>query len=227
MSEHVSFGPIGDDSPWKAEVNGEPTDVRQLSLDSRWGKLEFGQGSDGRKGWLWTETGGGGSVTTPWSVSPEGQLLIGILTENRQNMGGAVDCVIGGFKKPDETHQVTANREQEAEAGIIESAGELPGVPVNSNRLYFQADHRKGEGVHSFQVPVPFTDLVQLVDQPGCFVHKSWQPKPGTPLIFKPIEQAAQDCPDVLAYPGMLRVLLKLLEENRGSLRECLTQPSA
>jgi len=156
----------------------------------------------------------------PWATTPNGDLLVGLLLEKRLNMGGDVLCVIGGFVKPDESHQKAAEREEEEEASIQSNDGPLAGVPINSNRLYFQANPQKDEGVHSYHVQVPFTDLTPANKHPNWYTHSRWQPKNGAELVFMPIEEAAQICPDALAYPAMLRIALEQREKSRNVLAQ-------
>jgi ADP-ribose pyrophosphatase YjhB (NUDIX family) len=150
---------------WKVIIDGEERVVGQIELQSKFGTLTYGLRPEGYDGWVFREQGGGGVVTVPYSRTPDGELLVGLLMEKRANMGdGYVWCVIGGFIDPGETHKQAQVRETAEEAGLnAVTAMELAGPHTNANRAFFVADADAGEGVHASALSLPF-DLLEADD---------------------------------------------------------------
>lgn len=204
----------------RAEFQSNGTSPAYFEATSQYGTLRFGLGSDGRVGWSWKETGGGGAVSIMFSLVPGKSvldgLLIGFLAESRQNMGPRSQlCIVGGFKKTGEANEDANKREFEGETGgKLVTAIALDGLPFNSNRLYFEADPDAGEGVHAFAVNVQFDKLIPAAD--GTMEHGDWKPK-GSRLVFLPWRMAAQQTADALAGLPIVRLLAQLTEAPEPS----------
>jgi hypothetical protein len=116
-------------------------------------QVSYGQGPEGYDRFIIKEPNGGGSVTIPY-VEIEGDIYIGVNRVGRSATGGSVLEVPRGFSLPIESHKITAQREVLEETGIKESLVErvkdLGGKPVNPNSTFFEANHRKDEGVKFF-----------------------------------------------------------------------------
>lgn len=80
---------------------------------------------------------GGGSVCLPFIVI-EGEVWVGVLTQNRPLAGGNIKNCPRGFKKLDEEALETARRELSEELIGLESAEiiEMPGKKVNMNTAF-------------------------------------------------------------------------------------------
>lgn len=197
---------------WRVIVNGhEVTTAYHLELvHDKYGKVEWGQRPEGFAGWVFHEPGGGGSVTIPFAKNPKGEIYLGLIRENRANMGGSNWCVIGGYLTPGESHQKTAERETEEEAGLVAKATLLHGVPANSNRAFFVADPAKDEGVHAYGIHIPWA-LLEKADEgykmaPGTLSHKK-----ESEMRFFPWREAVRLTPDVLARGAIAQLLAELL----------------
>lgn len=157
---------------------------------------------------------GGGSVTIPYAHTPEGELLVALIKEQRANMGEeAVWCVIGGFIDPGETHRQAQAREAAEEAGIrTTSARQLPGLCTNANRAFFVADAAAGEGVHAYGFEFPFNLLevegsnYKLKDSALIVGIK----KPDD-LRFFPWRNAIISTPDALARSAIAQLLVAMI----------------
>mgnify|MGYP003475459716 CR=1 FL=1 len=134
-----------------------------LDMASAYGRLLIGSFSDGHTGWRFRETGGGGAVFLPYAYDANGNLYVGLINEQRINMGpGDHWCVAGGFKHPEESAHDAQVRESKSETGLdTTDAKLLEGKPVNSNRNYFIADSTKDEGIHCFALEVPFGEMTE------------------------------------------------------------------
>jgi 8-oxo-dGTP pyrophosphatase MutT (NUDIX family) len=103
------------------------------------GTLLIGQRPEGYPGWLFRENGGGGAVTFPVIEPMPFQFYIGLVKENRPNLGGEVWSAPGGFLNPKETHFKAASREAEEELGLsnLESRiVDLGSAPMACNRAF-------------------------------------------------------------------------------------------
>lgn len=150
--------PEGKVRGWRTFVDGEERPVSTIQLVSKFGTLTYGLRPEGYDGWVFREEGGGGAVTLPFTRTPKGELLVGLLLEKRANMGDKpVWCAIGGFVDPGETHKEAQAREAAEESGLdAVKAMILAGVPANSNRGFFVADASVDEGVHAYGMEIPF-----------------------------------------------------------------------
>lgn len=205
---------------WKFKIDGVEATASLIELESKFGKLIYGLRPEGYDSWVFYETGGGGSVTLPFSYNAKtGELLVGLLPEARLNMGpGTHLCVVGGFKEPNESHVQAQAREAGEEAGIghLESM-ELEGLPLNSNRLLFVADASQGEGVRAWGIRIPFACLAPNDD--GGYhlinIQHSSADRLGKAknVVFFPWHIATKKTSDALAHAAILQ-LLAMQREN-------------
>lgn len=197
---------------WRVEIDGMVTDTRHIKISSRWGELSFGQRLDtGRvstcEGWLWHETNGGGAVLLPYA-RVEGELMIGLILEDRPNLGEKpVFCAIGGGVDVGESHRDAAVREsyEETSGHVFGEIFQLPGLGGVQDRLYYICDHAT-EGVRSFAVET----LVECVDgiyRPVALPGN----KPICNVRFFPWKVAAKVTPDLIARGAILQLLTVLL----------------
>jgi 8-oxo-dGTP pyrophosphatase MutT (NUDIX family) len=201
---------------WTLVLNGqEVKDVESFQLSHpSFGTLEYG--FRGYDRWAFREQNFGGSVNIPYSVGPNKEVLVGLVLENRDNMGGQVWCAPGGFSDGRETHAQTAAREFGEETGMseISKPRHLPGLPVNFNRAFAVANPKLGQGVHNFTFHVPF-DWLQPFEG-ASFMLKDEKLLEGfrkvSALRFIPINQATLMTADALALAAIdqLRVFLSL-----------------
>ncbi|MCH8315296.1 MAG: NUDIX hydrolase [Planctomycetes bacterium] len=114
--------------------------------------VQYGMRAEGYDGILIHEGGGGGAVPIPFVIW-EKELWIGLLEEERKNMGGRVLDAPGGFLDPKQTHFETAVREFEEEVGVAQvRISDVPlGEPANSNRAWFDTSDEE-EGAHFYPV---------------------------------------------------------------------------
>lgn len=209
----ISPIPSEKDPGWKALVNGEEVVLRHLLLESRFGRLEYGQRPEGYDAWAFREAGGGGAVTVPYCYDTNGELLVGLLLEKRANMGPKPCwCVIGGFVDPGEAHEEAQARETQEETGLqTAKAKELGGKTTNANRAFFVADASQGEGVRAYASKLPFEWLEK--DEEGYKLSKSasFDHKKAEAVRFFPWREAVKKSPDALARAAIAQLLATLL----------------
>jgi len=209
-----SIAPI-QDTPrtWKVIADGIEIKPQLLTISSDpYGTLTLGLRPEGFHGWAFKPKNGG-VMTIPWSKTPTGEILIGLIHEHRPNMGNIKTwSPPGGFIDGGESPTEAAQRESLEEGGLDTKAAEkLPGLPVNSDRLYFTQDPHLGEGMQFFAMNIPFNSL-ELVGE------KEWKPKKGvinhkkeSDLYFLPWRNAVLLSADSLALSGITRLLSVLL----------------
>jgi len=204
----------GDDQgKWKIFIDGEEKPAGHLALvHETYGKVEWGLRPKGYAGWVFHEPGGGGSVTIPYTKNPEGELMLALILENRPNMNGDHWCVIGGYLTPGESHQQTAERETEEEAGLVFSKpAPLPGLPGNANRAIWVADPNKDEGVHAFAIEIPWTLIEKAENESYKMAPGTLNDKRESQMRFFPWKDAIQRSPDMLARGAIAQLLTVLL----------------
>lgn len=214
----VSPVPVGKQRGWTVEIDGVPSNAAHIRLSNpKVGVLEYGLRPEGFDGWAFAENGGGGSISIPFTRDEDDNVLIGVIIEDRKNMGGKQPCAIGGFVDPGESHMDAALREQLEEADLIAEVSPLKGLPGNSNRLLFVADPTADQGVHPFGVEIPFAALEKRDD--GSYGFRSDIPpelrgkvmaKGGGDVRFMPWKRAIRQSPDVLFRAGVAQLLTQI-----------------
>jgi len=204
-------GEVPKDKRWKVFINDkERDDVDFIQLSSQFGVFTYGQRPEGYPAWVFTENNYGGSITIPFAKGPNKEVFVGLLSESRANMGGLAWCAPGGFSDSRETHKQTALREFREEVGMsgISDLTELPGQPINSNRAFFVANFKDGQGVHAYTFQIPFAYLQQ--DEGFFFKLKDEKLLEGfkkvSALRFISINQATLITADALALAAIAKL---------------------
>lgn len=207
--------PEGAKRGWAVTIDGKPVEVGKIEIAAKFGTLSYGLRPEGYDSWAFRETGGGGAVTLPYTRDGKWDLLIGLLKENRPNMGDKpVWCAIGGFVKPNETHVDAQKREGTEESGInTAKAEELPGPHTNANRAFFVADAAT-EGVKAYGLHIPFAWLEEA-EGPDCFKLKEGtnilDAKKAANVRFFPWRDAVHLTADALARSAIAQMLSEML----------------
>lgn len=193
---------------WDVSAEKDETGrIVSVVMKSKYGTVTYGERPEGFDGWVFEESGGGGAVTLPF-FKKDGKLYVGLLKESRLNMGGETLCIMGGFVDPGESHDQAQVREADEESDLkTEKAAELPGLPMNSNRLFFVADPKKGEGIHAYALGI-HKDMVEERD--GLIVFKerflSIHPKAKN-VIFMEWQKAIAESADIIALATIGRLV--------------------
>ncbi len=197
--------PPGERRGWTLTVDGARVDCAAAELTSPIGTWQYGWHPRGYDTWWFTEERGGGSLTLPYARR-DGELLVGLLSEDRPNMGGAVLCAIGGYVDPGEDHATAQAREAEEETGLTGTAMAL-GEAVNPNRAFFVMDAAQGAGVHLFAVQIDASALEARGD--GWM----WRARRGAEVrevSFLPWRAAVDRTSDGMALAAIARLVAQL-----------------
>ena len=161
--------PQGHKRGWALTVNGQTVpEVENFTLENpAFGTLTYGLQPAGYDGWTFHENGGGGSVIVPHFLS-NGEVYVGLLTEERPTQGGLVLNLPRGFIEIGETHFQAAQREAGEEMSLKETTkrplSELLGTPANPNSAFFES-WGLGEGVRFFGLRFEESDIVRNGDE--------------------------------------------------------------
>jgi ADP-ribose pyrophosphatase YjhB (NUDIX family) len=203
--------PSGKNRGWKVLIDGVEQKVGLIKLISQYGDLTYGLRPEGYDAWVFEETGG--AITIPYCVTDNGEVLVGLLSENRPNMGGNVLCAIGGFTDFGETADQTQARETVEETGLELKAKKLDGLFLNPNRAFFVADCWDAKGVACFCAKIPSNLLVRDQDK-NCFVFDNSENvafKKASKVYFYSWREAIRITPDALAVALIGRLVATIL----------------
>jgi len=200
---------------WTVLVDGEEVQVGKVELLSKFGTLTYGLRPEGYDAWVFAEAGSGGVVIVPYCFHHEDGLLVGLLRETRANMGTEpVFCAAGGFVEKNEAHHEAQAREMDEETGMDSSkAHQLPGAAINSNRAFFVADAKKGEGARAYAFELSEDALEALPD--GGFKLRDPDSLPnlnkGKDVVFFYWKDAIEVTPCAMARSAIAQLLTVLL----------------
>jgi len=145
-------------------------------------QVVYGLGPSGYDDIAWREIGGGGVVDTLFTFI-EGELYIGLLTQNRPYQSDQpIENVIRGYLDPAKTRLETAKAEAEEEGGVSLVAIEMAGDPTNPNNASTES---WGGGITHYRYVPPKL----LVSEADGFVFK-----PGVAKATDPIGDKILKC---------------------------------
>ncbi|MEI6627173.1 MAG: NUDIX hydrolase [bacterium] len=184
----------------------------QLEIESKFGILTYGKHPMGYDTLSFHENDGGGAVTLFYSYGEDGQLLLGLLLENRPNLGPKpVLCIVGGFVDPGENHSQTQKREAAEETGIKSNhAMPIPGKKFASNRSFSVLANEK-EGIAAYALFVNENDIERNpIGECYCITKSSSlkvSEKLRQKLLFLPYNEAINMTVDGIALATICRFM--------------------
>ena len=197
---------------WEVKADGKVIRPQLLTVSSPYGVFTLGWRPENYHGWAF-KPGKGGAMTLPWSKAPSGDILVGLVHENRPNFGSKkVWCPLSGFIEIGESAKQAAARESMEEGGInVSHAVEVPGARINNDRMYYimEEDDDWGMKVFSFEIPFPLLEQVYYGmwrPQAGLISHKK-----ESDLFFMRWQDAVRISEDGLALAGIARLTASLL----------------
>ena len=157
----------------------------------------------------WTFAMQDSSVVLPYTKNPDGEVFIGLIKENRANLGGEYWCALGGFADPGESFKDAAVRETSEESGMdAQTCVQLPGCPVVEDRLLFVADPKTGEGCNvNYGFLIPCEELKQDADGNYRLINNPTSHKKADQLVFFPWKEAVKVTPDGIALAAIAQLL--------------------
>ncbi len=200
------------EADWQLWVDGTPVPCGSLQLTSEVGYVTYGRHPRGYDTWWFRERNGGSGALLPVSRAPSGW-LVGLVEEERPNMGGSRLCVLGGFRDAEESALCAAVREADEEVGLAVPVGEVVGLgaPVSPNRAFWIADRERGEGTALFVQAVDFRALVPAGPMRWTWVAQRAAEQRG--LVFLPWREAVASTADALALSAIVRWIATLGED--------------
>ena len=166
------------------------------------------------------ESGGGGTVTIPWTIV-NNVLYIGTVTQFRVHAGGDVDNAPRGYMKigtTDRTQNATEELAEEVGPNVAEinPPTQLEGDPVNMNTAVFWTPGKdEGNSFHSVEVDPNY--LVDDGNDSMRFVDGLVAPEGGESITrcqFDPWHVAVRK-QDGLTIVGIARLMAQLEDEGR------------
>ncbi len=209
MTFKMSPVPALQERGWKIYVDGNKIAADMVEFRSeRWGHLTYGFRPEGFDSWTFkTRTN---AVTVPYSIVGwwKRTLLVGLLLENRPNLGGETLCVIGGFTDPGETIDEAQKREADEEAGLVGRARAI-GSPMYTDRLFWDGSENGYGGNVPFVQRVSSQVLVRRIDRwyvRGGKTSPFKDFKKAENLVFLPWADAVEACQDGIALAALAHV---------------------
>lgn len=218
---------------WTLTVDGEeltPTEFRLVN--ERFGaSLNFGLRQEGYDGFVIRERGG--SVTLPYTISPDGQILVGLIEEYRPTNGEPSTLnAPRGMANVGESRETTAMRELAEETGYDPASHDVGSRAikltelardVNANSTHFDISRPENEGTAFYALNVPAEHLELRHEDDGSLYYaftdrtKETAEDAATEKIFGsrfiPLHQALQS-KDMFTGYAVGQLLGKLLEDG-------------
>ena len=229
------------DRGWTLTVDGETIEAKKFTLiNERFGsQVEYGMRPEGYDGFVIRERGG--AVTLPYMVSPEGQILVGLIDEYRPTTGR--DSILNaprGMANIGESREQTALRELEEETGFSDKAKlgmraiELAS-DVSANSTYFDTSRPENEGTAFYALEVTSDHLELRYEDDGkpyyAFPERTVETAEdaATEKIFGskfvPLHEALQS-KDMFTGYAVGQLLGKLLEDGNYIVPQSKRQPA-
>lgn len=167
--------PEGHERGWTLFIDGEEIVAKEFSLinEAYGAALEFGLRAEGYDGFVIRERGG--SVTLPYTVSPDGQILVGLIDECRPTNGELLtQNAPRGMANIGEGRAQTAARELAEETGYNITQGiELNELAsdVNANSTHFDISRPENEGTAFYSLSIPADHLELRHDDDGSVYY--------------------------------------------------------
>lgn len=196
---------------WKVFVDGTeiPAPKKVELVSDKWGKVTYGFRPEGFDSWTYKMRAN--AVTLPYCIKRGlvgRKLVVGLLVENRPNMGGDALCVIGGFTDPNESLQEAQRREASEEGGLTGRPVPIGNLMV-TDRLFWDASEAVYGGNHVFAQEIPPNELGQIGPRAwrvkaDASTFKDF--KKAQQLVFLTWEDAVQRTQDGIALAALARL---------------------
>ncbi len=212
MSFKMGGIPAGSKRGWEVSINGVSSLVSSVFLHSdKYGTVCYGLRPEGYDSWTFAMQDS--SVVLPYTKNPDGEVFIGLIKENRANLGGEYWCALGGFADPGESFKDAAVRETAEESGMdAQTCVQLPGYPVVEDRLLFVADPNTGEGCNvNYGFLIPFEELKEDEDGNYRLINNPTDHKKADQVVFFPWKEAVKVTPDGIALAAISQLLVVVL----------------
>lgn len=218
MDFKITSIPDDTQTDWKVYINGnsEPLRVRSITIRSKFGEVAYGMRPEGYDSVVFFHPEGQDVICLPYCLTPDGDLLIGLIKELRLNISDKPAYnAIGGQREPGETKEKAVIRETQEEAGVeANDARILQGMPSVQDRLLFSDDIDGGQGTATFAVEIPFNSLKPAgTDDDGdtYYVHKDDLPEDREADIhFLAWRSAIWQTPDAVTRAGIAQLLAEV-----------------
>lgn len=163
-----------EDGEWIVMADGERIYPRLLTFEHpKFGKMSLGRWPQGFQSWSY-KSADQGTVTIPWSKTPDGELLLALIYADRPCAGGLIWDRIGGAVEAGESLAAAQAREAGEEAGVDASkAKPIIGGPINPDTARYEYTRGTDTGLYIYELEIPFSSLEE--ESPGV-----WKPREGT-----------------------------------------------